>query len=317
LKTPAALTERERRMLEMLARGATAHEIGRALGYTFGSTRVYLHFLYRKIGVKDKANAAVWFHDRLALAPAEVPAGSPRHRLPQRGETCGDIALRTDLRTALGAMAALLGPYGRPWEVAARLKGGEPSASEEARRTGARTLWEAFLRGEPVRPRGSMQAGGRQGGPSPSESVLLALLLSLAGDSAAARRVASRLSRARGPGRRISASELALMEEFGSALVESGAEALGRLHAIATGPVPSPAIRHASLVALFHVHRHRDDLDRARDAANALWTDAEQVRRQLQAMGERGLGDEVQVPEPPAPVRPERRPVRAPKARVA
>lgn len=55
------LTKRELKMLRMLANGASSEEIAAALGLATGTTRVYLHKLYRKINVKNRTQAAIWF----------------------------------------------------------------------------------------------------------------------------------------------------------------------------------------------------------------------------------------------------------------
>lgn len=57
----ADLTERETRMLELLAAGASTERIAEATGLRPGTTRVYLHNLYRKINVDNRLQAAVWY----------------------------------------------------------------------------------------------------------------------------------------------------------------------------------------------------------------------------------------------------------------
>lgn len=54
------LTHREIEMLRMLTKDWSAPQIGKRLGLTKGTTRVYLHDLYRKINVSGRAGAAVW-----------------------------------------------------------------------------------------------------------------------------------------------------------------------------------------------------------------------------------------------------------------
>ena len=52
---------RSRRMLELLAQGAGSKLIAKELGYQEGTMRVYLHNLYRKIGVGNKTEAVIWY----------------------------------------------------------------------------------------------------------------------------------------------------------------------------------------------------------------------------------------------------------------
>lgn len=55
------LTQRETKMLLLLSRGHSCSEIGQACGLTGGTTRVYLHNLYKKLNVKNKTHAAIWY----------------------------------------------------------------------------------------------------------------------------------------------------------------------------------------------------------------------------------------------------------------
>jgi DNA-binding CsgD family transcriptional regulator len=57
-----ALTDREAQMLELMATGIPTSEIGKRLGYTSGTIRVYLHNLYKKLGVKTRSEATAWIH---------------------------------------------------------------------------------------------------------------------------------------------------------------------------------------------------------------------------------------------------------------
>ena len=145
---PIALTERDVKMLELLAQGEPSKEIARKLGYRAGTMRVYLHDLYRKLHVSNKTAAVVWYFDNFRAPPTPQPreqAGDGS--LAGLEETVGDMAVRTDLFTALGAMSTLVGPYGKLWQVAARLKGTRLEGEAERARRG-RALWEALLRGD-------------------------------------------------------------------------------------------------------------------------------------------------------------------------
>ena len=55
--TQKIMDPRSERMLELLAEGASARVIAKKLGYSEGTMRVYLHNLYRAIGVRNKTEA--------------------------------------------------------------------------------------------------------------------------------------------------------------------------------------------------------------------------------------------------------------------
>jgi DNA-binding CsgD family transcriptional regulator len=65
------LTEREHRMLDLLAKGGSSAAIATALGYQEGTMRVYLHHLYKKIGVRNKLDAVIWWSEAKGSVPAE------------------------------------------------------------------------------------------------------------------------------------------------------------------------------------------------------------------------------------------------------
>lgn len=60
IKTLDLLTPRERVMLKLLADGKSSSEIADKIDLTAGSVRVYLHDLYRKLGLRNRTQAAVW-----------------------------------------------------------------------------------------------------------------------------------------------------------------------------------------------------------------------------------------------------------------
>jgi len=53
------------------------------------------------------------------------------------------------------------------------------------------------------------------------------------------------------------------------------------------------------MVGLFHVYRQRADTDRARAVANAIWAEADSVRRGLEFAGDRLLSQDARLPIPP------------------
>lgn len=66
------LTDMERNVLELLARGWANARIGRHLSLTRQTVRNYTSLLYRKIGASSRAEAAVW-----ALRPSSLSPGAP------------------------------------------------------------------------------------------------------------------------------------------------------------------------------------------------------------------------------------------------
>lgn len=68
MKKNVKLDEREQRMLAMLAQGKSAVQIAKAEGHTFGSIRVYLHKMYKRMGVHNRAEAVASVVPELAEA---------------------------------------------------------------------------------------------------------------------------------------------------------------------------------------------------------------------------------------------------------
>ena len=84
------LSPRDRSMLELLSLGISNKAIAAKLGYQHGTTRVYLHALYRKLGVASKTAAVVWYVDylksnsaRKAQVSRPAASRSVRKRRPQ------------------------------------------------------------------------------------------------------------------------------------------------------------------------------------------------------------------------------------------
>ncbi len=284
-------------MLELLSLGISNKAIAAKLGYQHGTMRVYLHHLYRKVGVPSKTAAVVWYVDyRKRHSTPEAQAAAAPAPLD---ESVGDLALRADLFTALGAMSLFLGGFGKLWQVAERLKGAEPDAAADARRRQSRALWEAFLRGDFSRGKVLYDSGEAAWRvlDSTADGVLLALLLQFGGYSSAAEQVATQLTRMKKGARRLSSRELNLLQSVRS-LEGKGGAALERLHrASVEAPAHTPA-RHVALAAVYHAYRAAGDYERARKSAEALWAEAEASRRHLEAMGERPLFREAVAPKP-------------------
>ena len=297
---------RGQHMLELLAEGASARVVARKLGYSEGTTRVYLHNLYRAIGVRNKTEAVIWYLNR-TRAQEQRAAAAPRAAMTSSASaatapcaTAGDLALAEDLYTALGAMSSFMGPYGHVWEAGLRLKGEAIDEKLVVRRAQSRLLWRALLKGdfaygkllhdEGVSERLLLEA--------PSDAVLLACLLVLGGYTGAADQLSGHLSLKRKGAAGITAREAQLLRALGDALDGNGASGIAALYDIASENARAPVVKQVAMAALFHAYRARRDMERARGTANALWAEAEAARQQLEAMGVRPLARDAALPHP-------------------
>jgi DNA-binding CsgD family transcriptional regulator len=294
MKTPN-LELKERQMLELLANAASTRVIARRMGYSEGTVRVYLHNLYKKIGVRNRTEALLWHLER--ARPAEARVAAPRSAGSRAEETFGDVALRDGLLCTLGVMESFLGPYGRVWEVGARLKGAELDERTLELRDETRTLWRALLQGTFGYAKGLHDdgLGQRLLDAAPSEAALLACLLLIGGYSHAGEEYLQQLSRARKGGRSLGGRELSLLRSLRDAIYGRDDEAVAAIHQLAADK-SAHAVKHLALVALYHVYLQRRDAARARDTANVIWSEAEVARRQLEAMGVRPLAREAVLP---------------------
>ena len=282
---------KELKMLELLAQGASSKSMAQNLGYKEGTMRVYLHHLYRKLGVNSKTRAVTWY---LANASRDLD-GSPEDTTPTRGsngdETFGDMALRTNLLASLGVMSMFFGGFGRMWEVAIRLKGGVVDKGMDQTRRTSRQLWEALLAGDFAQGKRLYDRGvtPKLFVDSPPDCLLVAIMLLIQ----LKRREKGRLG--------ISGNEHKMIRALRDALnpqCENGENALASLYHMATENAAQPVFRHVVMTALFYVYRERQDNERARGSANAIWAEAESVRQHLQAMGEKPLYKDASLPQP-------------------
>lgn len=62
------LTDREKHMLDLIVEGKTGEAFARAVGLKHSTVRVYLCNLYKKIGVANKTEAAVYWVKRTVRA---------------------------------------------------------------------------------------------------------------------------------------------------------------------------------------------------------------------------------------------------------
>jgi DNA-binding CsgD family transcriptional regulator len=296
------LDARSERMLDLLAEGASARVIAKKLGYSEGTMRVYLHNLYRAIGVRNKTEAVIWHLHRVRSGataaalprPAPVPAGEPT--LPAGG-SFGDMALAEDLFTALGVMSAFVGPYGHLWEAGLRLKGTAIDEKLSAQRAQSRLLWRALLKGDFAYGKLLHDEGhvDRIAAQSPTDAGMIACLLTLGGYSAAAGRLVSSLGDKRRGAAALSGREMSLMRAVADAMDGRDEASVAALHALAAEG-RAPALKQIAIAALFHVYRVRKQGESAARTADVLWAEAEASRQQLEAMGVRPLDREATLP---------------------
>jgi DNA-binding CsgD family transcriptional regulator len=297
MKNPI-LEPKHRQMLELLADGASTRTIAKKMGYSDGTVRVYLHNLYKKLGVKNRTEALLWQLERRRTNAAPVVEAPPR--VPRAYESFGEAALRDGLLGALGVMESFLGPYGRMWEVGVQLKGAPLDAQALAARDDARLLWRALLQGSFSHAKALHDEGYDAAwleGSAPHAVMETAMLL-LGGYTHAADQCLAALSKARKGTRLPSGRELALLRALRDALYSAGGAGFHGLQQAATERGANPAARQLSMAVLFHAHRLRKDADMARETADALWADAEDARRQLEAMGVRPLALDAEAPKP-------------------
>lgn len=286
MKTTAVVVgSKEQQLLELLAQGGSTRALARKMGHSEGTVRVYLHRLYRTLGVRNRTEAVLWhLHRGCAAKPAPVREVPPVASLAD--ESFGEVALREGLLGALGIMESFIGPYGRVWQAGVRLKGGPVDGQVLARRGPARALWRALLQGDFAYGKRIHDEGASLQGASPAEGVLLALLLHLGGYSRAADQVTSRLLKR--SEQALSAREAQLLRMVRGAIHDKPVECLPGLQRLAA-PGAAVVLRHLSLAALFHLYCAGRDPDRARAVAEAIWAEADAARSQLEAMGIRLL----------------------------
>lgn len=299
MKDTTAVDAKSQQMLELLAQGASSRLIAKRMGYREGTMRVYLHNLYKRIGVKGKTQAVIWYLARTRPS-GEKRSAAPHVTAAAAEESFGDMALRESLYAALGVMSSFLGPYGRVWEVGVRLKGDDLDEAALARRMQSRLLWQALLEGDCAYGKSLCDAdkAERIAFDAPSDGGLLVALLLIGGYSSAADRLMAQIAGKRKGPAPLTAKEIALLRALRDALYANDEAALATLYNHAAEPSANPVLNHVAMVMLFHAYRARKDLERARGTANALWAAAEAARQHIEAMGVRPLGRDMTLPRP-------------------
>ncbi len=298
------VTAKEIKMLELLAQGASSKELAKALGYSEGTMRVYLHLMYRKIGVRTKTTAVTWYLARTNRNLDQSAASEPVRPVVQE-EQFGDFAVRTNLFAALGVMSMFFGAYGRMWDVANRLKGGGTEEGVAARQRISRQIWEAALAGDFVFAKRFYDNGHvpKLFVDSPSDAVLLASMLLLGGYTHAGQRTMSILVRRERGRIGISASEHKLLQalrDIATGARGRNAEALNCLYQLAREGNSQQVLKHTVMLLLYYIYLGERDTAKTVATANAIWSEAQSIRQHLQAMGEKPLDGDVALPSPPA-----------------
>jgi DNA-binding CsgD family transcriptional regulator len=79
-------SEREQRVIHLVAQGMKNHEVARAIGTTKQVVKNYLRVIYDKLGFYNRVELALWHESRQAgpvspdcdsVAPAETETGTP------------------------------------------------------------------------------------------------------------------------------------------------------------------------------------------------------------------------------------------------
>jgi DNA-binding CsgD family transcriptional regulator len=297
-----SFTDKETRMLALLARGLSNKEIADSLGYQAGTMRVYLHTLYSKIGVKNKTSAVLWY---LSQTPAGAPSGAAAHAASRHvaSESFGAMAMRTDLLAALGIMSTFLGPYSRTWEVSVRLQGRELTDHDYQLIDQARTLWEALLRGDWAVAKRFVDEDRAATllVESPFDGAVLASMLILGGYSAADT-IMKRLTVRKQGTLGLKASEQKLLATLQNIVTHGQHADLAELHRLAESFATHQVFRHWVMVCAFHAYRLTNESERARQCADVLWAEAEAARQHLQEVGENALPSSTRLPVPQSPV---------------
>jgi DNA-binding CsgD family transcriptional regulator len=296
------LSDTDKKMLELLLKGASGRLIAERLGYKEGTTRVYLHSLYKRIGVNNKTSAVTWYLD--TLTTDETHAEREAANQAQRIKSFGDMAVRRGLLDSLGFMGVFLGPYGRMWEVTQKLKETRTShltPSDLKLRATARGLWESFLAGDFNQGKRQFDAGllPKLFVASPSDAVTLTIMLVLGGYTSSARKAMSSLPAKKAGSLGVTIDELRALTAASDAIEKSNNSAIHAIHDMIHSGGARPVYRHLLLATLFHLYRLRGDTNRASAVADALWVEADRARAYLEAGGDRPLPPDIFLPVPP------------------
>ena len=296
------ISEKEKKMLELLSKGGTSKIVAASLGYTDGTARVYLHNMYKNLGVSNKTGAVGWYLERIAKRDRQANDGLSEG--PTSATSFGDFAVKTDLNACLGVMSIFIGPHSKLWEIAQQLNNANPERDPdqtERMRARSRRLWNALLKGEFAEAKREFDAGHlpRIFVESITDAFVVAAMLHLGGFTGSAKKAVNAISSRQGASIGISRDERAVLAAIADAVERRSEQAVAALTQLAAKNAAKPVFRQMVSVALFHIHKMRGDTARARECANAIWVDAEAARQHLQSIGVKFLTDENQLPNVP------------------
>ena len=201
-------------MLELLSKGGTSKIIAESLGYTDGTARVYLHNMYKHLGVRNKTGAVAWYLERMAKRDRLAEGGWTEG--PTSATSFGDFAVKTDLNACLGVMSIFIGPHSKQWEVAQQLNNADQAIEPEQQeriRVRSRRLWHAHLRGEFAEAKREFDAGhlSKIFVESITDAFMVAMMLQLGGFTGSAKKATNLISSRQGAGIGTSRDERAVL----------------------------------------------------------------------------------------------------------
>lgn len=299
MKPTKPFTEKQTRMLELLARGMSNGEIAEQLGYQPGTMRVYLHTIYSTIGVRNKTAAVLWYFSQREQIEGTTAKASFNSPSPV-GETFGSAALRTGLLAALGVMGTFIGPYSRSWEVSVRLQSLALTKRDHELRMRSRGLWEALLKADWHYAKLLLDNGDATGVvlDSPFDGVVLIAMLLIGGYSASADRVLERLAPSKRGVSGAKASELKLLSMLRDAFTLDKPTEAGEITRLAETHSANRLFKQLAMICAFYTYQFCKDAPRAGLCADAIWAEAEAVRQHLLEVGEQILPMSARLPEP-------------------
>ncbi|HEX4858207.1 MAG TPA: LuxR C-terminal-related transcriptional regulator [Usitatibacteraceae bacterium] len=281
-------SDTEIQLLQLLSSGLSCRDIAGRMGLTEGTTRVYLHHLYRKGHFHGRASAAAWFQKQSGRAneSARAKGCEQAHRTDV---SFGEIAMRSGLQSALGAMNIFLGPHSRAWEVAARLRGTEGAESDEGLRKTSRTLWDALLAGnwqvaKQASDDGTIAALLVQ---SPVDYAVGCAMLALGGYTFAAEGALQAYEGRKGKAMRLlKRSEIEFLVWLRDHERRRAADPESQIPRFLGVFASNQVFRQLAVACAFHLNARWGTRDEAVRHANDLWREAILIRQQLQDFGD-------------------------------
>ncbi len=268
IKSIHDLSATERAMLELLCQGVTGRELASRLGYKDGTARVYLHTLYKRIGVHNKTAAARWYSEQREGVHeiAETPI------VPT---SMGAFATLYGLDRTLGAKSVFLGPHALGDSAMPKKPNPVTRHQDHKMAHETRALWDSFVAGQfDVGKRAFDQGMMASFFVSAHEgAILLAAHLAMGGYSASAQRARKEIMLKRSA--KIGAGELEIeaLTAISAAIDGKKKGACDRLVEIGdtARKKGNGALEQLVLVALIHLYRAQEANDKAEVVIGSLW----------------------------------------------